>query len=166
MRRPGNGIGLILILVGLLLLLSNLGYIRFGWGQIWPVFLLVFGLSLFLQFFQGRDKGVLVPAALFVGSGIFFFFFTLPNGLGWGDMIKWWPIFPLLMGIGFFLGYLADLRDTSFLIPAIIFSLFGGLSLAGNLERFRIYLKFWPLLLILVGLATVLSNMIPNKKGK
>jgi len=44
-RRRG-GIGLILIAVGLIFLLSNLGV--FTWGRFWPIVLIVIGLALIL----------------------------------------------------------------------------------------------------------------------
>ncbi|HHZ19998.1 MAG TPA: hypothetical protein GX391_05760 [Firmicutes bacterium] len=167
MRRPSNGFGLVLVLVGTLLLMNNLGYIRLHWGQVWPAFPLVFGLSLFLQFLHDWDRGILVPATLFSGAGIFFYYLVnSPTGFNWGALAEWWPIFPLLLGVGFILGYLADPRDTGFLIPAAIFVLFGGLSLAGKVDGFRFYAKYWPLLLILFGLVMILTNIFLGKRGK
>ena len=85
MRRPSNGFGLVLVLVGTLLLMNNLGYIRLHWGQVWPAFPLVFGLSLFLQFLHDWDRGILVPATLFSGAGIFFYYLVnSPTGFNWG----------------------------------------------------------------------------------
>lgn len=45
-RRRRGGIGLILIAVGLIFLLSNLGV--FTWGRFWPILLIVIGLALIL----------------------------------------------------------------------------------------------------------------------
>jgi len=48
-------IGLILIIIGLVFLLQNLGYISEGaWSIIWPAILIVIGLGILLK---KRDRG-------------------------------------------------------------------------------------------------------------
>lgn len=66
--------GSIFIFVGAVLLLSNLGYIGFGIWDLWPVILVIAGLSLILKPFRrqgvniGDDSGVFEATAILGGS--------------------------------------------------------------------------------------------------
>lgn len=51
--------GFVLILIGFVLLLKNLGYLAYiGWGMIWPVIFIAFGLSLMTRrpYYHEKDK--------------------------------------------------------------------------------------------------------------
>lgn len=165
MRKTGNLMGLLLLIVGVVLLFHNLGLISLSWKMLWPVFPLLVGLSLFFQYFQSHDKGVLIPATLLTGIGIFFFLFTMPWGLPWSSMGQWWPVFPLFLGLGFFLSYLSDRKDTALLIPATILLVVGSVFLAGNVHWAKTYLKYWPVILIIVGIVVFIENIGDKKEG-
>lgn len=165
MRKTGNLMGFVLLIVGMVILFHNLGLITLSWKVLWPAFPLLVGLLLYFQFYNSRDKGILIPATLLTGIGIFFFFFTLPNGLPWARMGQWWPIFPLFLGLGFFFTYLADRKDTGLLIPTTVLLVVGGIFLAGNVEWAMTYLRYWPIILILVGLVVLLGNLGEGKEG-
>ena len=70
------------------------------------------------------------------------------------------------VGSWFYPGLLGRSPGYRLLIPAAIFVLFGGLSLAGKVDGFRFYAKYWPLLLILFGLVMILTNIFLGKRGK
>lgn len=163
MRKTGNLMGVVLLLAGIVLLFNNLGLIALSWQSLWPVFPMFVGLSLYYQFYRSREKGVLIPATLLTGIGIFFLIFTLPNGLPWSHMGLWWPVFPLFVGLGFFFAYLTDTKDTGMLIPATILLVVGSVFLAGNIEWAKTYLKYWPLILIVVGIVVFFGNKGEDK---
>lgn len=165
MRRAGNFLGFAVMIVGIGLLLNNLGLIDLSWDRIWPIFPLLLGISFLFQFVQHHDKGILIPATICTGVGLFFFAFTT-RMLQWGDMGNWWPIFPLLVGLGFLFAYLADVRDTGLLIPATILLTVGGVFLAQNNDLTRSYLKYWPVLLVVAGLFMFLGNLLPVKERR
>jgi hypothetical protein len=164
MRHKGNLTGFVVIIVGILLLLNNLDLIELSWERLWPVLPLALGVCFLIQFAQNRDKGILIPATLFTGVGIFFFMFTT-GVFPWDAMGDWWPIFPLLLGLGFFFAYLADMRDSGLLIPATILLTVGGVFLARNNPVTRGYLKYWPVVLVIAGLFMFFGNMFPEKEA-
>ena len=49
-------IGVLFIIIGTLILVSNLGYLNFSWSYVWPLALLAPGLYLHFSFFTGLDK--------------------------------------------------------------------------------------------------------------
>ncbi len=49
--------GWILLIVGIIFLLRNLGVIHFGFGVIWPVILIVVGLAILRHALRGQEKG-------------------------------------------------------------------------------------------------------------
>jgi predicted membrane protein len=44
--QTGRAASALLIMVGAILLLNNLGYIKFAWGQLWPMFLIAAGVAM------------------------------------------------------------------------------------------------------------------------
>jgi predicted membrane protein len=66
--------GTIFAFVGVVILLSNLGYISFGIWDLWPVILVIVGLSLILKPFRrrgatiGEDTGVFEATAILGGA--------------------------------------------------------------------------------------------------
>jgi hypothetical protein len=165
MRKTGNLLGLFLTLVGIFLLFGNLGLIELDWNNLWPIFPLFLGLFFFLQYLNHKDKGIIIPATLFTGIGVFFLMFTLPNGVPWSQMSQWWPIIPMILGFGFFLAYLADMKDSGLLIPATVLLVVGGVSLSNTVSWTKSYLRYWPVLLILIGVVIFLGNLMVDVRG-
>ncbi len=104
-RRPiGIFWPLLLITIGVLLFLNNIGMIQgSGWDlilRLWPVILIVGGLDgLF------RREGV-VAAVVFLGLGVIF----LLSNLGyitlsaWEILLRYWPVFLVAIGIDIIIG--------------------------------------------------------------
>jgi hypothetical protein len=163
------GVALGLILVGLVLLLSNLGAFGEGDGepgQIWPVLIVLVGLFFLYQFFFGAEPN---PGLVFVGTaitllGLFLLFFTLhvelpfefdnlSGPIEWGDFVHLWPALLLIVGMA--------LVTMSLLTPDQDGFGPGLVALAVGLIAFPFTLgvpgppeglvKFWPLSLILMG---------------
>ncbi len=88
-------IGLGVIIVGVLLLLENMGYIyNINFWGLWPVFPILIGISLLLKPkpYQRMASGwiLIIVGGLFLGNNLGFFRF------GFGDI---WPLFLVLAGL-------------------------------------------------------------------
>lgn len=141
--------GLLLLSAGAILLTENLSFFKLSWSMLWPTTPLVYGLYLYYKFYQNRDKDALIFATLF--SGVSLFSFLLPPGLTWEQGMMWWPIWPLFWGLGIFLAYLIDRRDTKSLLNSTMLMVIGGLFLVTNYTWAESYLKYWPVILIVFG---------------
>ncbi len=95
-RRPGFGLAGVLIAVGVLVLLNNLGFLDLGyiWGLLWPSALVLIGVGMM----RGRPR----PFGLFLTllGGVFLAenLNVLPDS--W-DLGRLWPVF--LVGFGVWL---------------------------------------------------------------
>ena len=157
-------LGLILIVAGILGLLSGFGVLSVGWGQIWPLFLVIPGLLFEFGFFLNgrRDPGLLVPGGILLTYGILFAFCSA-YGFSW--MGKLWPFFLLGPAIGIFQIYLFGTHDKSLLIPV---GILGGLSLIfllANLTTMDIGSILFPVILIIVGIVILLHARREDKNG-
>lgn len=154
--------GIILLALGVWFLLQALGLDLPGLGQLWPIFPTLGGLAFIATYILGEDEeaGLLVPGVAGLLIGIFFFFITL-GPLGWEDLAVWWPIFPLLGGVAFTITWLADRGETGLLVPGlggILVGLVGFLAATGGLEM-ALLARWWPLLIILVGILILVQNL-------
>lgn len=159
MRKSNNLLVILVLICGIVLLAQNLGLIFISWDIAWPVFPLAYGLYLFFQFYKTRNKDVLIFATILTGAGSVFFLDAIPNGLSWPVAIPWWPIFPLLWGLGTLFTYLADRNKRSMLLTSAILKCGGVFFLFSDMPRTQIYLKFWPVILIGVCIIILLYNV-------
>lgn len=153
-QRYGGVIpGTILIVLGILFLLPRLGI---DFGNLWPTFLLAPGLAFIIYYLliPNRQKaaGILIPGLILTLLSFFFYYQTSND---WVDADKLWPIYPLVVGIAFYVFFLgSDKKDRGILIPATILSCVGILFLILNYYSFNL----WPLVLIIVGLFFILTS--------
>ena len=157
-RRGALLPGLLLILVGAWLLATTLGVPLPDLSQLWPLVPLVFGLAALVQYLaEGRRSDGLVftgvSAALL---GAFFLAITL-GPLEWRDLGRLWPVFVLIPGVAFLAQWLARPGGSGLLVPAGLAILVGLGALALTLRLLdpvvsAQVLRFWPVLLILLGL--------------
>jgi len=159
--------GLVLIALGVIFFAATQGAFNLSWGTIWPAFVMLGGLVVLIQAFTtsnpsvrgGRVLGGTIPLLL----GAFFFSITL-GLLSWGDHAWVWPVYPLIVGVAFFAGYLASGRELpAFLIPGTILTLIGALFLGILMldESYGMIGKLWPLFLIIGG---VLMLVLPRTR--
>ncbi|HHU50955.1 MAG TPA: hypothetical protein GXZ36_03965 [Firmicutes bacterium] len=143
-------LGWILVILGGLLLIGNLGLIRIDPVNLWPLFPLGLGLLFELRFFTGgrEDPNLLVPGGILVTISITFLIFVT---LGWHWMGKLWPLFVLAPAVGLAQKYLFGERERGLLIPVGILSIVGLTFLANNLGYHRIWRNLIPLAMILIG---------------
>ena len=139
-------IGLALVILGLIFLFDNFGFIEFDFGKMWPVIVIFAGAGFWVGFLRSRkDYGLIMPGTILLICGFVFWFCAL---YGWWYMQNLWPVFLMAPGIGFLLMYLLGEKETGFLIPGGILL---GLGLIFFLQHTHI-LSYWPLILIFVGL--------------
>lgn len=162
-RQPGVAVsGLSLLLVGGWLLAIEFGTPLKGFSEMWPVILVLFGFSMLIQYAtEGRKQsGLVFVGTIALLTGIFLSFFTLHVGqLSWPDMVNYWPVFPLTIGVAFMVLYLTSgMRQQALLIPAFSVGGLGIFALPFTLgvirgTVFSQVVQLWPLLLLLIGLA-------------
>ncbi len=146
--------GILLIIVGVFLIINY----SLNWNlQLWPLALIIPGLF----FFFGANKenpGLFIPATILTFLGIFFFFNVATN---WNYHKYLWPLYVFAVSIAFYsTAIFGKTRD--FYIPAnILFIITIGLFFIS----FQL-LKFWPIVLILLGLWIIFDSRNFKKSAK
>ncbi len=156
-KRSSTIIGTILIVLGAAFLFRDMFNIDFD--AIWPlVFLVLAGVMLSAyNSNQGRNTEVLIPLFTFLMLWVVFQYCAL---FGWHNMSHMWPGFMLGPGLGFLAVYFKK-RETGMLIPG---SILVGLSLIFFISMSP-FANFWPVLLILVGLAIIVFPGMRKSNG-
>lgn len=182
-ERPSLGIAIILIAVGSFFLLRELGV--FGervldLEELWPGILVLAGAAFLLQFFLGGTRD---PGFVFVGTaalllGLFFFLFTLNvdvssqvgelrGPISWDDMEYLWPVFPMIGGIALVAMSILSRETDAFWVGAVAVVV-GGIALAftlGLADGTDKVVKFWPVLLILLGGGILLRQLFGHRQA-
>ncbi|MBO8140362.1 MAG: hypothetical protein H0Z22_07855 [Thermosipho sp. (in: Bacteria)] len=145
--------GIIFLLLGAFLIISNFFNIEFSWNYIWPIFILLPGLNFELDYyFKRKNAGVLVPGGLLTTIGILFYLCAF---FGYNILDFLWPTFILAPAIGIFQLFLAT-KKRSLIVPVFIL---GGLSLIFYIEEL-IEINVWSYIfgfgLIILGFITIL----------
>lgn len=163
MNRNSNiVIGAVLIAMGTLFLMSNLGYLNFSWSYVWPLALLVPGLYMHFAFFTGIDRnpGILVPGGILTTYGALFYANVF---FGWHMMADLWPLFLIGIAVGLFELYLFGNHDKGLLIPVGILGAIGSSALLRNYISFDLKNYMVPIILIVIGLVIITRR--DNRKG-
>ena len=158
-RKGGLFTALFLIFVGVVFLLSS--FDLFSWGDTWPLFLIGIGLLLFFSAFGKRDKGAVFPGTILILVGLFFFLWR-NYYLPW-YMDEVWPVFPLIVGIAFFVLFLLNPRDWGVLIPAAILLFVSAVFFLNNFGAlpwsvWGVFGRAWPIVLIVIGVFILLGH--------
>jgi len=174
MRKTGKTLGIVLVVLGVLFLLKNLGILG-PWklisvatllrltGRFWPLlFLILPGLLFHSAYFSGsrRNPGLLVPGGILLVLGLAFQFNMLFGG--WGFT---WPLYIFSVAFGLFELYIFGSRDQGLLIPigiltALSLVFFIAFSL-NNLLSFNTKPYAIPVVLIIMGIL-----VLSGGKGK
>ncbi len=155
-------IGAGILVAGGVLLLWTLGYLP-GPGYLWPVPVMLAGLILlYLAYFRHKSSRSIIPGMVLSLGGLFFLLFnTILQG---HSMEKVWPVFMLITGLSLIpYGYRKKGRARiSIIIPGIFIAVLSVLFLPFSLGAAGIGLldfvrQWWPLVLVLLGIALVIS---------
>ncbi len=158
MKSSNFILGLGLILIGILLLFQNFGYIEINFREIWPFFVVLSGLGFWIGFWGNRENhGLIMPGTILTVYGFMFLYCATED---WSMMQVIWPFFLIGPGLGFFFMYLLGNRDRDLLIPGSILTLLGLFFFMGRTGYFR----FWPVLLIILGIVLLIRHQITSKK--
>lgn len=165
MNRNSNiVIGAVLIAMGVLFLMSNLGYLNFSWNYVWPLLLLVPGIYMHFAFFTGIDRnpGILVPGGILTTYGALFYANVF---FGWQIMANLWPLFIIGIAVGLFELFLFGDHHKELLIPI---GILGGIGLSALLRSYiRFDLKDYivPVILIIIGIAIIAGKGNSKNNG-
>lgn len=153
--------GIVLVLAGVVFFLPKLGFFKLD--NFWPAYIMAPGIGFGAMYFMAKDKkkvsGLIVPAAITILIGIFFF--TL-NSIGWDKIQTLWPVILLIIGATFYLYYFATKIDRSILLPANLLTAIGvGFLMFSNYSY-----SIWPIILIFIGLYLIIVSYIRLSREK
>jgi len=165
-------LALALIVLGGYLLLTELNAEIPGWSQIWPVLPVAAGLALLIGTLVDAERN---PDQVFIGTaavlvGLVFFFVTL-GPLDYPDLETWWPVFVVIAGVAFLAQWAAaGLRRWDALFLGLIALVVGVAAFAVTFELLgpntrEALPRFWPVILILVGLVALLRGLLSRRTG-
>lgn len=158
--------GIILIIIGVAAILNNIFNIRFfTMSQLWPMFVLIPGLSFEAAYFsRGREPGLLVPGGILTTIGALFFFETFTN---WHFAEYTWPIYLLAVAIGLFQLYLFGGRKRGLLVPVFILTTISVIAfvtmLVGNVFYWVNTSLIIPIIFISMGVYILVENFSKQK---
>lgn len=158
-------VGLVLVALGVLLIVQHtLGLKIEIWSFIWPLFLLIPGISMHINYFSKKNNsGNLVIAGILTTYGIYFLISVLTTKTAYTDSF----VYLLGIGIGFMESYIFCEKKSGYLSSAIIAFVFSLLvylkKYLPNMVGLRSYII--PGLLIFIGIyILVKSSGILDKK--
>jgi hypothetical protein len=138
----------------------------------WPIFPVLAGLGFFVTWLASPNKreayGVMIPATITGLVGLFFFLFTL-GIVPWSAMGVLWPVFPLIVGIAFFVTWVfSGFREWGLLVPSAVTGAVGiiGLSFTLGGTLFGDLTRFWPILLIGLGILVLIGGLTGGGKRR
>jgi len=180
-ERPAVLPALFLVLLGLFLLLKNVGVLddlSLDAEEMWPGLLVIGGLGFLFQYLLGdRDPGYVFVGTAATLLGPFFFLFTLNlelpfetenvrGPIAWSDQAYLWPAYPLVGGIALVMLALAGRERDTFWVGLVTMAVGGVASFftLGRPEGTEEIAQFWPVLLILLGGGTLLRGLARGRR--
>lgn len=151
-------LGIALIICGVLALLGNLGLADiFAEGTV-----AIIGFIFLALFYLGRLGWAIFPGAFTAPVGVVIF--LAARGL---DMDIWWPLFVAAPGVSFLLIRFSTRSNEWALFPGSILALIAGVMLlfSSHLLAWRYFEavgKFWPVVIILLGLLLIFRSLRQN----
>lgn len=160
--------GLILTLIGGGALYNSLFLENyFAFSNLWPLFLLLPGLYMEIDYFSNhkkRDPGVLIPGGFLTLTGLYF---LINEFMPFRDSITY-PVFILILGIAILQYYIVKPRDRGLLVISIALILFGSFliyaQLIGGFPMWFSFRTIRALAIMLLGLYLVARASKKEKK--
>jgi len=154
--------GIALMIVGGFMLLERFNVVDIDFATVfWPLMMLIGIVSVGRGFSQERRGKIFWGTVLFLYS-LFFLLKSIDSFEIYG--YTFFPASFLIFGIAFLMMYLNNFKDWPFLIPAFLLSVVGALFILseyGFLYRWEVWdimRLYWPVILILLGLAMLLRR--------
>ncbi|NLG27589.1 MAG: hypothetical protein GX557_06735 [Chloroflexi bacterium] len=170
MRKRSVVPGLVLIAVGVVVLLSNVGVPWLNMEQLWPVVLMLLGLLALISVVTGRakDKAGIWFGVVGLLAGAVFLYITVGAG-EWEDIKTLWPIFPAIAGLAWIVQWVFErhaIADLALGVGALAVAVVGYLVIAGRMasDQAMRLADFWPLLLVLVGVGLIAQHYTQRNK--
>jgi hypothetical protein len=157
--RSGMAIGLVLVIIGAWLLVTQFFPALRGWFS-WPAIIIAVGLLLFLSGLFLGEYEMVIPGCVVGGVGGILYWQNLTGN--WESWSYVWALIPGFAGTGTLLAGLLR-RDGpqvrgglwTLLVSAILFLVFGSLfGVIGALGR------YWPVLLIVLGIFALVDGLV------
>lgn len=158
-KRRGLFPALFLIFIGAVFLLRS--FRLFQWHDVWPVLLFGVGFLLLCSAIGRKDKGAVFPGTILIFVGAFFFLWK-NYYLPW-YMDELWPVFPLIVGMAFFVLFLFSPKEWGVLIPAAILTCVSAIFFLNNFgtlpwSAWALIGRTWPVVLIIIGVLILVSH--------
>lgn len=159
-KYPWNGI--MLILLGIALLIHQIGIINIRFYQIIWIAFAVWGFFITIRGFAAAKSGSVFWGTVMFLSGVSFVIHSY-------DLIEmphrmFLPTLFLIFGFAFLMMFVNNIREYSSFILSIMFFIIGGLLIfaeIGYLNRWDVvyYIKtYWPLILIILGAGLIFKR--------
>ncbi|MFN3134176.1 MAG: LiaI-LiaF-like domain-containing protein [Candidatus Kryptonium sp.] len=160
--KTGLIFGIILIIVGLIILLNKLGALHLNLKKIISTILVVYGAYLGYSGFGLNSNRKVFWGSIFFFFGIYLFIdsFELLNP----EIHFFWPVVLIVTGLSFLMSFVNRPKDYALLLPAVMLIGIGTLFLLTDIgviysfEFWENFEKFWPVLLIILGLYFILKK--------
>ncbi len=171
-QRSGLVMGVFLILLGGLFLAWQLGWLgtfELNWAHSWPLIIIGVGVLILVLGLASGDPESAIPATIIGGIGGILYWQNATNN--WGSWSYIWSLIPGLVGLGMLISWVLGNRKkgvineglTTIMISLVLFAIFGAFfgafSGLGELQ------KYWPLLLVLVGLYVLVRGFIEGRNN-
>ncbi|HNZ08185.1 MAG TPA: DUF5668 domain-containing protein [Bacillota bacterium] len=144
-----------LIAIGLVLLLNNLGMgVLPRKLELWPVLLMALGAAIGADALRNKEKDPLFGAVILFFVGLLFL--LTESGYLVGGLGKLWPVFIIILGMAFISNSFMS-GTARGLIIGLIYAAVGFVLLASTYGKLSIRIDlvtYWPVILIVLGLAT------------
>ncbi len=167
MKRKSRAFGgILLVLVGVLLLIRELRPDLFKYWD-WSFFVIGLGVFFLLWAILSRSGRLAVPGSILAGIGGILYYQNLTND--WASWSYIWALIPGFVGIGVVISGIIDRNYkeaftgglTLLLISGVLFVVLGGyFGLQPEITR------YWPALLILLGVIALIRALIPGKSKR
>ena len=160
MNIANKKLALLMLVCGVGLLAINLQWITLSWGVIWTFCPMLYGLSMYYEYYKSHNKDLLTLATFLTASGIFFFINAIDIGLKWPEEQPWWPVLPFFWGVGLLVTYLSDRKDKHLFFYSVVIMCVSIMLVYGSSIYEDEYLKFWPVILIIISIFILFKKKI------
>jgi hypothetical protein len=158
-----------LVVLGLAMLVDRLNLVRFGWETALWLLLAVYGAVKAVDAFGKKKAGRVFWGALFFLFGSY----SLLRDLGVVELHSSWmlPHVILIVGLSFLMMYASSPREWHLLVPTLAFLGLGVVMILtdyGYLYRYEVVdalRVYWPVGLIMFGLALVVRRIVPHSRS-